>query len=391
MKASPTLWYRLAAVLIVVTVLFSSGAARAQVYLSVAIEPPVLPVYEQPPIPGPGYIWTPGYWAWGPDGYYWVPGTWVLAPYVGALWTPGYWGWTDGAYWWHPGYWGRHVGFYGGVNYGFGYTGVGYYGGYWDRGAFTYNRAVNNVQITNVRVYNTTVVNTSTSRTSFNGGPRGIVARPTAQDRIAERESHMPLVAAQTRHELASQSNRALHASVNGGNPALAATARPQAFSGGGRAPMRSFSQQAVTRSSASSSARNDAAAPNARAGNSQRLDRRETTLNTEQRQMQRQTRQQDQLQSQTRQQEQLQMRQQRQVQGQMRQQEPMPMREGRAPVQQPQQQMLQQGQTHPQGAMAPQGQMRAPAQGQAPGGPQRQGPPQARGRGEQHKDEQQR
>ena len=26
-----------------------------------------LPVYEQPVIPGPGYIWTPGYWAWSPD------------------------------------------------------------------------------------------------------------------------------------------------------------------------------------------------------------------------------------------------------------------------------------------------------------------------------------
>ena len=27
--------------------------------------PPPLPVYEQPPPPGDGYIWTPGYWAWG--------------------------------------------------------------------------------------------------------------------------------------------------------------------------------------------------------------------------------------------------------------------------------------------------------------------------------------
>ena len=56
--------------------------------------PPVLPVYVQPPCPQPGWMWTPGYWAYGPDGYYWVPGTWVPAPYVGALWTPGYWGWN---------------------------------------------------------------------------------------------------------------------------------------------------------------------------------------------------------------------------------------------------------------------------------------------------------
>jgi hypothetical protein len=48
-----------------------------------------LPVYDQPPIPEPGYIWTPGYWAWDDDsGYYWVPGTWVLPPEPALLWTP---------------------------------------------------------------------------------------------------------------------------------------------------------------------------------------------------------------------------------------------------------------------------------------------------------------
>ena len=37
-------------------------AAQAQVGvgLSITIAPPVLPVYEQPPIPAAGYIWTPG-------------------------------------------------------------------------------------------------------------------------------------------------------------------------------------------------------------------------------------------------------------------------------------------------------------------------------------------
>src|SRR5262249_16572953 len=68
--------------------------ASAQI-VSITIAPPVLPVYEQPPIPGPGYIWTPGYWAWGDDGYYWVPGTWILPPAVGLLWTLGYWGWRE--------------------------------------------------------------------------------------------------------------------------------------------------------------------------------------------------------------------------------------------------------------------------------------------------------
>ena len=84
-------------------------------------EPPPLPEYEQPPLPAPGYLWTPGYWAWNNDDYYWVPGTWVEPPEQGLLWTPGYWAYADGVYAFNRGYWGPHVGFYGGVSYGYGY------------------------------------------------------------------------------------------------------------------------------------------------------------------------------------------------------------------------------------------------------------------------------
>ena len=87
----------------------------------------------------------PGYWSYASDGYFWVPGTWVLPPSQGLLWTPGYWGWGDGNYSWHAGYWGSQVGYYGGVNYGYGYTGAGYQGGRWDHGHFFYNRSVNNI------------------------------------------------------------------------------------------------------------------------------------------------------------------------------------------------------------------------------------------------------
>ena len=105
-------------------------SADGQAYPSASYAPPAIPVYDQPPMPGDGYIWTPGYWAWGPGGFYWVDGAWVLPPYAEALWTPGWWGFDDSAYFWHPGYWGRSVGYYGGINYGFGYFGVGFYGGY---------------------------------------------------------------------------------------------------------------------------------------------------------------------------------------------------------------------------------------------------------------------
>ncbi len=108
--------------------------------------PPPIPEYDQPPAPGDGYIWTPGYWAWdnSANDYYWVDGAWVPPPYQGALWTPGWWGpGYDNGYFWNAGYWGPFVGYYGGLNYGFGYFGTGYYGGYWRGGHFWYNRGLN--------------------------------------------------------------------------------------------------------------------------------------------------------------------------------------------------------------------------------------------------------
>jgi hypothetical protein len=205
--------------------------AQVAVGVSVRFGPPALPVYAQPLCPGPGYMWTPGYWGWGDDdGYYWVPGTWVMAP-VGMLWTPGWWGWGGGFYAWHPGYWGPHIGFYGGINYGFGYSGVGFVGGEWRGGAFYYNRAVTNVSVTSVtNVYNHTV-EVNENHVAFNGGEGGIVARPTAAEEAAEHEPHTPALAAQTQHEQMASQNRANFASENHGSPAVAATARAGDFS----------------------------------------------------------------------------------------------------------------------------------------------------------------
>jgi hypothetical protein len=207
------------------------ASSFAGVFVSVTIAPPALPVYTQPPCPGDGYIWTPGYWAYGPDGYYWVPGTWAVAPEPGLLWTPGYWGWNEGYYVWHAGYWGPHVGFYGGVNYGFGYVGVGYLGGYWRGRDFYYNRNVNNVRITNVHIYNKTVINNVTvNRISYNGGAGGIHARPAHFEQVAERERHFRPTNIQAQHERSAGSNREFLASVNHGRPSIAATSRPGEF-----------------------------------------------------------------------------------------------------------------------------------------------------------------
>ena len=208
--------------------------AGVAVGVSITLAPPALPVYVQPALPGPGYMWTPGYWAYGDDGYYWVPGTWVLPPQPGFLWTPGYWGWGGGIYSWHAGYWGPHIGFYGGVNYGFGYTGVGFVGGYWHGGAFFYNHACANfgsVHITNV--YNRTVVN-NFNHVSFNGGAAGLRARPTPGEMRAEHDHHFEATGMQRDHEHMASTNRENRASFNHGRPAVAATARPGQFSGRG-------------------------------------------------------------------------------------------------------------------------------------------------------------
>ena len=120
------------------------------------------------------------------------------------------------------------MGFYGGIDYGFGYTGDGYYGGHWDHGSFFYNRAVNN--ITNVRITNvyneTVIVNTTVNRTSFNGGNGGTSARPTPQQEAFGRAQHVEATPVQLAHVEAASRDRALFSKQNHGEPAVAATAR---------------------------------------------------------------------------------------------------------------------------------------------------------------------
>jgi hypothetical protein len=249
------------------------GTSPAQVSVGVSIHvgPPVLPVYAQPICPGVGYIWTPGYWAYGADGYFWVPGTWVLAPRPGFLWTPGYWGFVGGAYVWRAGYWGPHVGFYGGVNYGFGYGGVGFVGGRWNGGVFAYNTAVTNVNTTvihNTYVNKTVVVNNTTvNRVSYNGGEGGTTAQPTAAEKSAENEKHIEPTKAQTQHEHAASSNRSLLASENHGRPSVAATSKPGEFKGKGVESAKTENEKAGAKPHANTAAKNTGS-PKSNAGN---------------------------------------------------------------------------------------------------------------------------
>jgi hypothetical protein len=216
-----------------VVLILSHGAfAQIGVGISVNFGPPPLPVYEQPICPSDGYIWTPGYWAYDDDdGYYWVPGTWVEAPQVGFLWTPGYWGWGSNAFLFHEGYWGSEVGFYGGINYGFGYGGQGYEGGRWEGGHFAYNTYVNRVDTTVIHnTYNTTINNVTVTHVSYNGGEGGVPARPTPREESYAGQRHVGPVAAQTQHVQAARANPELRATANQGKPPIAATARPGDF-----------------------------------------------------------------------------------------------------------------------------------------------------------------
>jgi WXXGXW repeat (2 copies) len=203
------------------------GASFGQIAVSIRIGPPALPVYTQPPCPIDGYMWTPGYWAYGPAGYYWVPGVWVAPPRAGLLWTPGYWGFVGGVYGWHAGYWGPHVGFYGGINYGFGYNGAGFVGGHWTGGHFWYNTAVVSVNRTVVRnVYvSRTVVNNYGGHASFNG-EGGVMARPTPEQARWSNEEHVPPTSNQMAHEQSFRNNHDALASVNHGSPRTVAMNR---------------------------------------------------------------------------------------------------------------------------------------------------------------------
>ncbi len=238
--------FSFAAALTFMLALGCAGGARALVGVSITIAPPALPVYVQPPVPAPGYLWTPGYWAFSEsdNDYYWVPGTWVAPPQVGFLWTPGYWAASGGGFVWNAGYWGPEVGFYGGVNYGFGYVGTGFVGGHWDNGQYFYNRAAANVSDTHItNVYNTTVVNNTVSNVSYNGGSGGTTARPTAHEVAVAHESHVAPTPAQVQQQHAASTNRQLFASVNHGRPAIAATQKAGAMSGPGVVSARNAAQ----------------------------------------------------------------------------------------------------------------------------------------------------
>jgi hypothetical protein len=229
MRISRLLPALLAAVFIVSLPVPAPAQFAIGVGVTVGVAPPPLPVYTIPVAPEPNYMYTPGYWGWGASGYYWIPGVWVSAPAPGQYWTPGYWGSYGGAYRWNAGYWGPRVGFYGGINYGFGYFGTGFVGGTWAGRDFRYNTAVWPVNRTYIHntYYDKTVINNNYynhSRVSYNGGHGGVSARATNAERSAYAARRYTPTSEQVTHARYAGQDRTFYAKTNGGHPPVTTT-----------------------------------------------------------------------------------------------------------------------------------------------------------------------
>ena len=215
----------------------SSASAQIDVSINVGTPPPPLPIYDQPPLPGYGFLWMPGYWSWddGIGDYFWVPGTWVAPPRPGLLWTPPYWGWSRGRYLFYNGYWAPEVGYYGGINYGYGYTSAGFFGGEWRGGRYFYNRDAINIGSARIATVFSRPIsrNLAGNRFSFNG-PGGAVIRPTPRQLVVAREAHVAPTPLQLQHRLLARDDPALRARANHGRPAIGATPRAAIYRGPG-------------------------------------------------------------------------------------------------------------------------------------------------------------
>ena len=80
-------------------------SARAHIYVNVA---PPAPVVETPgPAPGPGYMWTPGYYNYTNGNYAWINGQWVIPPAHRHHYVEGRWVHHHHDYYFREGHWRR--------------------------------------------------------------------------------------------------------------------------------------------------------------------------------------------------------------------------------------------------------------------------------------------
>jgi hypothetical protein len=80
-----------------------SGCAHGGVVVAYAPPPPRYAVVGV--APGPGYVWTEGFYDYHGSSYAWVPGRWQRPPRAHAVWVPGEWARSGRGYAFHRGYW----------------------------------------------------------------------------------------------------------------------------------------------------------------------------------------------------------------------------------------------------------------------------------------------
>jgi hypothetical protein len=99
---------------------------------------------------------------------------------------------------------------------------------------------VNNITNVVTNVFHKPVVDRNRTRISYNGGPRGVRARPTPAQLAVARERHVPPTSEQRRHAQAAARNPAMALSQNHGHPLVAAASRAGQFRGPGAVAARS-------------------------------------------------------------------------------------------------------------------------------------------------------
>jgi hypothetical protein len=81
-----------------------SGCAGGGMYYA-AYAPPATRYVAVGVAPGPGYVWTAGFWDWRGGRWGWVEGRWMRPPRPGAVWVAHEWRHEGGRYRFYRGHW----------------------------------------------------------------------------------------------------------------------------------------------------------------------------------------------------------------------------------------------------------------------------------------------
>jgi hypothetical protein len=85
---------------------FLTACAGGGYYASARIGPPPPPRYGvMGYAPGPGYVWTEGFWDLRGSRWYWTQGAWMRPPRARAVWVPNEWRRENGRYRLYRGHW----------------------------------------------------------------------------------------------------------------------------------------------------------------------------------------------------------------------------------------------------------------------------------------------